>query len=128
MFYGCTVLTGVTIPDGVNSIGYSTFCGCTGLTSIAIPERVTAIGDEAFKNCTGITDVVVSDSVTEIGYRAFEGCSSLTSITLPFVGATKDGSKNTHFGYIRRISLRRKSNLCTVRSTDPDNHRRNKHS
>ena len=48
MFYGCTVLTGVTIPDGVNSIGYSTFCGCTGLTSIAIPERVTAIGDEAF--------------------------------------------------------------------------------
>lgn len=100
MFYGCTVLTGVTIPDGVNSIGYSTFCGCTGLTSIAIPERVTAIGDEAFKNCTGITDVVVSDSVTEIGYRAFEGCSSLTSITLPFVGATKDGSKNTHFGYI----------------------------
>lgn len=100
MFYGCTVLTGVTIPDGVNSIGYSAFCGCTGLTSIAIPERVAAIGDEAFKNCTGITDVVVSDSVTEIGYRAFEGCSALTSITLPFVGATKDGSKNTHFGYI----------------------------
>ena len=35
-----------------------------------------------------------------IGASAFSNCSNLTSITIPFVGATKDGSENTHFGYI----------------------------
>ena len=35
-----------------------------------------------------------------IGDSAFAGSNSLTSITIPFVGATKVGTSNTHFGYI----------------------------
>ena len=82
------------------SIICSAFPGCTGLTSIVIPDSVISIGENAFKGCTSLTSAVVSDRVTTIGYSAFYGCTGLTSITLPFVGATKDGIINNHLGYI----------------------------
>ena len=102
--YGAAVcmknLTEFTIPDGVTSIGDSAFEGCTVLTNITIPDSVTSIGNNAFRGCTGLTSITIPDSVTNIGNGAFSDCTGLTSITLPFVGNTKDGTKNTHFGYI----------------------------
>jgi hypothetical protein len=70
------------------------------LTSIEIPDSVTSIGNSAFKSCSNLTSVVIPDGVTSIGSNTFEGCSNLTEMTLPFVGASKDGTSNTHFGYI----------------------------
>ncbi len=98
-FNGCSGLTSITIPDRVTSIGESAFIGCSGLTSITIPDSVTSIGGFAFYNCRGLTSITIPDSVTSIGNFAFRGCSSLTEITLPFVGKTKEGTENTHFGY-----------------------------
>ena len=61
---------------------------------------VKEIGESAFYNCTSLTSIYIQDSVTSIGESAFRGCTSLTSITIPFVGATLNGTENTHFGYI----------------------------
>lgn len=61
---------------------------------------VTQIDDYAFKNCTNLYSVVIPETVTSIGKAAFQGCSILSSLTLPFVGANKNGTVNTHFGYI----------------------------
>ena len=122
-FRGCTGLTSVTIPDNVTSIGEYAFYDCSGLLSITIPDSVTSIGDGAFSDCDSLTSVAIGnsvtsianyafsgcgnlasitipDSVTSIANYAFSGCSSLASITIPFVGASKDGTSNTHFGYI----------------------------
>ena len=99
-FSDCTSLTSVTIPDGVTSIGSYAFYNCTSLATVAIPDSVTSIRNQAFQGCSSLTSVTIPDSVTSIGSSAFSGCSSLESITLPFVGATKDGTSNTHFGYI----------------------------
>ncbi len=82
-FYGCEGLTSVTIPNSVTSIGEGTFYYCSGLTSITIPNSVTSIGDYAFQNCSGLTSVTIPNSVTSIGYNAFYGCSGLTSVTIP---------------------------------------------
>ena len=46
-FYNCSMLTSITLPDDLTSIGERAFCGCTGLTEITIPEGVTSIGNYA---------------------------------------------------------------------------------
>ncbi len=99
-FYYCYSLTGVTLGNGVTSIGDYAFYECESLTSITLPNSVTSIGSFAFAYCKSLTSITIPNSVTSIGDGAFRGCPSLESIALPFVGATLNGTENTHFGYI----------------------------
>ena len=94
------LFTELVIPESVTRIRSFAFSGCTGLTSITIPDSVTSIADYAFSGCAGLTSITIPDSVTSIGKSAFYGCTGLTSMTIPFVGRQKDGTSNTHFGYI----------------------------
>ena len=100
------MLTEITIPDSVTTIGNQTFDNCSNLTSITIPDSVTYIGNLAFRDtpwlenkrnenplvivndilidgttCSG--DVVIPEGVTSIGGEAFDSCKDLTSITIP---------------------------------------------
>ena len=86
-FYDCDCLTSVTIPDSVTTIGNYAFCDCDSLTSITIPNSVTTIGDYAFYHCNSLTSVTIPDSVTTIGWGAFESCSSLTSVYISDISA-----------------------------------------
>ena len=63
-------------------------------TSTPTTCTITGIKDKT------VTCIVVPNYVTSIGKGAFSGCDNLTDITLPFVGAQKDGTENTYFGYI----------------------------
>ena len=63
-------------------------------TSTLTACSITGIKDKS------VTQIIIPDFVTSIGDSAFRNCSSLTEITLPFVGASKSGTSNTHFGYI----------------------------
>ena len=82
-FDNCSMLTSITIPDSVTSIGNSAFSGCTGLTSVTIGDSVTSIRSYAFYGCTSLATITIPDSVTSIGDSAFSGCTGLTSITIP---------------------------------------------
>ena len=104
MFYQCSRLTTIHLPDNITSIEESAFSGCRGLTSIDIPRHVTNIGSEAFAYTSikeinipeGVTfigqnafansllsSVVIPQSMTRIAYYAFGHCSSLTNVTIP---------------------------------------------
>lgn len=81
-FAYCTNLASITIPDSVTSIGIFAFVGCRDLTSITIPDSVTSIGNSAFSG-TSLTSVTIGNSVTSIGNYAFSGCDSLTNVVIP---------------------------------------------
>lgn len=83
VFYNCTSLTSMTIPNSVTSIGMNAFTWCSGLKSVTIPDSMTNIGAFAFSGCSGLTSMTIGNSVTSIGYDAFSGCTRLTTMTIP---------------------------------------------
>ena len=95
-YYIPTSLTEVTVAGG--NILYGAFYNCSMLTSVTLGDGVTAIGERAFYNCTGLTEIEIPDSVTSIGQYAFSGCSGLTEITVPFVGT--GASSNYPLGHM----------------------------
>lgn len=81
-FNGCSILTSITLPNSITSIGVCAFEG-TGITSIELPTSLTIIDMFAFFNCTTLTSITIPGSVTSIGKYAFKGCAGLVSVTLP---------------------------------------------
>lgn len=92
-FSGCTALTSVILPAGMERIGYEAFGGCTSLTTVKLPEGLTTIGDWAFSECTALEEILLPKSLTTIGERAFYRCMGLKSIVIPeSVTSIEDGA------------------------------------
>ena len=83
IFYGCTSLTAITVPEGVTKIAPYAFSQCTALTDIYLPESLEKIGNYAFAGCTGLTRVELPAQVKTIEWNAYERCTSLMEIRLP---------------------------------------------
>ena len=92
-YYLCSVLTSVTIGNGVTSIGGSVFGYCSELTSIVVENGnpifdsrdgcnaiIETSSNTLFLGCKG---TIIPNSVTSIGEDAFRFCSGLTSVTIP---------------------------------------------
>lgn len=106
-FHECTSLTSITLPAGLESIGYGAFEGCKKLETVTLPSTVTTIEGSAFaysglteinlSECksleriednafasSGLTEIDLSNctSLTHIGNMAFQNCTSLEEINL----------------------------------------------
>ena len=82
VFFYCSNLQSVTIPNSVTTIGYRAFIGCSNLQSVTMPNSVTTIGNGAFIGCTSLQSVTIPNSVTTIGELAFYKCTNLCSLTV----------------------------------------------
>ena len=77
------LLTSITLPASIQSIGNNAFYKNVKLTTVQLSERLTTIGNNAFYGCSSLASVTIPESVTTIGSNAFYGCSSLANITIP---------------------------------------------
>ena len=76
-FLGCTEITSVTVPEGVEEIGDKAFYNCRNLVTLKLPETVAAIGREAFSLCKKLSDITLPSGKCEIKQGAFTGCDVL---------------------------------------------------
>ena len=70
LYLNGTLVTDVTIPDGVTSIGMYAFYDCRGLTDVTIPNGVTSIGSYAFQYCRSLTNMTFEGNAPLIGTDA----------------------------------------------------------
>lgn len=115
-FVGCDALESMSLPfvgaemDGETNahLGYLFGAQWSADNGKAVPESLkeivvtggTKIEASAFRHCEHLTSITIPDSVTHIGSFAMQGCSGLSRVSLPFVGKEKNGTTDTHFGYV----------------------------
>ena len=66
----------------VTSIEYWAFSNCRLLSSISLPQGLRSIGNYAFSYSPYLSSIYLPATVTEIGTGVFNGCSSLESINV----------------------------------------------
>lgn len=85
MFYTCSKLSKIVLPNNILEIGESAFYGCSSLKNIDIPDKVTEIGYSAFGNCSSLRSVTFEKG-SQLKYMVegvFCDCEALTSIEIP---------------------------------------------
>ena len=101
--YDCYALEKLTLPAGLERIGYKAVAECVGLQAIDIPAGVTEIDDRAFENCRSISSISfgqesgqkstrsTTSSLKRIGNWAFYNCHQLQELAIP-EGVTEIGN------------------------------------
>ncbi len=82
LFWKCTNLKTVVLPNDIEAIPPSCFYGCTSLININIPDNVTTINQYAFYECKSLQKINLPININYIGMKAFEDCNNLTA-TIP---------------------------------------------
>ena len=83
-FWGARLMTRVTLPSSLRTIGAWAFAGCTGLREVDFGTGdVTEIGAHAFFACSALTEAWLPASLVRLGSAAFDGCLSLALVTVP---------------------------------------------
>ena len=93
IFYECSTLKRIDLPQEMKSIGAQAFEECYALAIlqweggttategvIEIPEGVT-LGIGAFTRCTAVKEVILPSNLTEIPESLFYGCDQMEKIT-----------------------------------------------
>lgn len=80
-FVGCSALSYIVIPSGVEKIPFEAFRDCSSLRAIDTHENLKAIESNAFRNCTALESVNVY-GIEELGYNAFYNCTSLKTVLM----------------------------------------------
>ena len=98
-FKGCWSLASVTLPEGLESIGGSSF-RWAGLTAIKFPQSLKDIWGHAFRDCASLASIDFNGCSATIYEHAFAGCESLTEVTVP---STCTMVQWNHFGYCNSL-------------------------
>lgn len=81
-FWECTKLTNVTLNDGIRRLAPNMFYYCTALSEITLPNKLVLLSIYTFAN-TALKKVQLPQSLTEIKAYAFQNCKDLESLNFP---------------------------------------------
>lgn len=82
-FDSCSMLTNVTLVEGLERIGSNGFEDCSSLVSIKIPTTVTLIDDGCFSSCSSLTTINIPDGISTLHNSCFRDCTSLNNLQIP---------------------------------------------
>lgn len=104
-FWKNNIIEKVTIPEGINTIGFSAFENCVNLKKVELPDSLQFIGEKAFsdtniesidiplnvqtvenftfKDCKNLKRVTFISANAAVGESVFENCINLEEVTLP---------------------------------------------
>lgn len=101
VFYGCTQLKTVILPDSLKTIGNASFNGCKLLESVTFGSNISKIGDNAFSYCSNLNiDELNLPLLSSIGSRAFYACRIKKITSLGSITSLPDGDFNSTYNYI----------------------------
>lgn len=73
VFYECSALRCISIPEGTKCIYDETFYRCESLVEVHVPNAIECIEPDAFEECKKLKHVIIPNSVKKIGIFEIEG-------------------------------------------------------
>lgn len=83
LFYNCTSIEEIILPNNVKAIGVGAFFNCYELKKITIPDQVTEIRSTAFGVCRTLETIKLPSALTSLGAYMFIYCKALKEVTIP---------------------------------------------
>ena len=83
LFFKCSNLHEIIIPEGVTKICELAFANCYDLKKIILPSTIKEIGDGCFANCILLKDINIPHGLNTISYDLFFNCRELRRIIIP---------------------------------------------
>ncbi|WP_026511385.1 leucine-rich repeat protein [Butyrivibrio sp. LC3010] len=100
-------IKGITLQDGLKTIGSGAFANCSELEEVVIPDSVTNIDSCAFTSCKALTKVTLPKELGYISNGLFSDCSSLSSIQIPESVKRIDGGAFSNCTSLKSIKFRK---------------------
>lgn len=103
LFYGCSGLTALVIPDSLTYIGTAAFHNCENLRKVSFGSSMDYIGNMAFGLCSNIDTIISSNPVPPSAEGALNGVGDETVIMVPCasVATYQNATDWSHFSNIR---------------------------
>lgn len=112
MFYYCSLLKNVKLPQNITNIANYMFAYCSQLTTIQLPDSVNIIENYAFNNCSRLLLNVLPENIQAISSNAFYGCEKITIKEIPII--VNHIYANTFFGCTSLTQMNFKGNIVQL--------------
>lgn len=109
-----SLLTDLTIPEGVTTIGEGAFKGWASLQSVRLPESLTSIGEYSFAYCSSLKSINIPDGIVEIPNYAFDRCSNLEDVSIGANVASVGDMAFFDCNCIKRVYISNLSAWCAI--------------